>query len=138
MRGDIARVLAAHFEEVSLQERLPQRIHDCVRKLRLCRTGALGGHVERCPEGHVERVVQHSCRHRLCPQCNALPNAQWLQSMQARLLACAHHHVVFTLPHELHEVWRYNRRWFQQALFAAVAETLRSLREVAPGIWTAR
>jgi hypothetical protein len=37
-----------------------------------CRTAGLGGHVQRCPDGHFARVWYNSCRHRLCPQCTWL------------------------------------------------------------------
>ena len=35
--------------------------------------------------------------------------------------------MVFTLPHELNELWRYNRAWSADHLFKAAAETLREL-----------
>ncbi|HHH43521.1 MAG TPA: hypothetical protein ENK49_05225 [Gammaproteobacteria bacterium] len=35
--------------------------------------------------------------------------------------------MVFTLPHELNEIWQYNRRWSADHLFKASAETLRQL-----------
>lgn len=47
--------------------------------------------------------------------------------MQRHLLACAHHHLIFTLPHELHGLWRYNRAWSTQTLFTTVAATLHTL-----------
>ena len=37
-----------------------------------CRTGALGGHIQACPEGYVEGVWYNSCKHRSCPQCNQI------------------------------------------------------------------
>lgn len=45
----------------------------------------------------------------------------------ARLLPCDHYHVVFTLPHELNDLWQFNRRWSADHLFKASAETLRQL-----------
>jgi hypothetical protein len=35
--------------------------------------------------------------------------------------------VVFTLPHELNEIWQFNRQWSADHLFKASAETLREL-----------
>ena len=57
-----------------------------------------GGHVQACPEGHVERVWYNSCRHRMCPQCAWLQVERWLARQKARLLACEHYHVIFTMP----------------------------------------
>jgi hypothetical protein len=47
--------------------------------------------------------------------------------MRERLISCAHHHLIFTIPHELHDLWRFNRAWMMQALFASVADTLKTL-----------
>jgi hypothetical protein len=80
--------------------------------------------VQGCPEGHVLRVHYNACRHRLCPQCGALARERWLQAECARLLPCAHHHVIFTVPHELNELWRCNQERFASTLFDTVSETL--------------
>ncbi len=45
-----------------------------------CRTAALGGHVRRCPEGHVECVFYNSCHQRVCPQCQGLATERWLSA----------------------------------------------------------
>jgi hypothetical protein len=47
--------------------------------------------------------------------------------MRSRLIDCAHHHLIFTIPHTLHDLWRYNRAWMMQTLFSSVAETLKAL-----------
>lgn len=69
----------------------------------------------------------HSCRHRSCPLCNALPKEQWVQKQFQRLLATDHYHVIFTVPHELLLLWRYNQRWFADTQFRVVSETLMTL-----------
>jgi hypothetical protein len=73
-----------------------------------CRTEALGGHVQACPDGHVERHWYNSCHHRACPQCAYLQTRQWLEKQRARLLATDHYHAIFTLPHELNALWTLN------------------------------
>lgn len=45
--------------------------------IELCRTAALGGHVERCDCCDHQRIWYNSCRHRSCPKCQALERAQW-------------------------------------------------------------
>jgi Putative transposase/Transposase zinc-binding domain len=129
MERTIRRVLSMHFASYAQEHRMPRYVHRAAQQLQRCRTAAMGGHVEACPQGHFERKIFHSCRHRLCPQCNALPREQWLMRMRERLIDCPHHHLIFTLPHDLHELWRWNRTWFTQALFATVAATLRELLE---------
>lgn len=94
-----------------------------------CRTAVLGGHIQCCPEGHVQRVWYNSCRHRSCPQCNGLSKERWLKHTESVLLDCPHHHVIFTLPSELHALWQYNRALMTDLLFEAVQATLKSFSQ---------
>ena len=93
----------------------------------VCRTAVLGGHVQSCPDGHVERVWYNSCRHRMCPRCAWLQIEPWLVQQKARLLACEHYHVISTLPDELRGLWLANVRAMTNLLFATVHETLDEL-----------
>lgn len=106
---------------------LPDYVRKAAWALLVCRTAVLGGHIQACPEGHVERVWYNSCRHRLCPQCAWLQVERWLDRQKARLLACDHYHVIFTIPEELHGLWLANVRAMTNLLFAAVRETLAEL-----------
>jgi putative transposase/transposase-like zinc-binding protein len=89
-----------------------------------CRTEAMGGHVESCPNGHVHRIWYNSCKHRVCPQCAALGREQWLNRQKARFLDCDHYHVIFTVPQELNDVWAGNKKGFADLLFRSVRDTL--------------
>jgi hypothetical protein len=73
------------------------------------------------------RVWYNSCRHRSCPQCTYLQTERWLALQQARLLACDHYHVIFTLPHDLNPLWLANVPLMTTLLFQAVRETLCTL-----------
>ncbi|TWU36723.1 putative transposase [Novipirellula aureliae] len=95
--------------------------------VRHCRTRELGGHVNSCPEGHYHQIAYNSCRHRSCPQCGWLPKELWLDGWRKRLLPCPHHHVIFTVPHELNDLWRFNKAVFADTLFAAASQTLTEL-----------
>jgi hypothetical protein len=92
-----------------------------------CRTAALGGHIQACPDGQVARIWYNSCRHRSCPQCAYLQTERWLALQRARLLACDHYHVIFTLPHDLNPLWLANVPVMPTLLFQAVHDTLRTL-----------
>jgi hypothetical protein len=102
-------------------------VRRAVWALLACRTARLGGHVQACPEGHIERVWYNSCRHRMCPQCAWGQTERWLARQKARLLACEHYHVIFTMPHELNELWLANAAVMTQLLFASVHDTLLTL-----------
>src|SRR5574341_64951 len=106
---------------------LPAHVRRAARAIMQCRTAALGGHVQACPDGHVSRVWYNSCRHRSCPQCAYLQTERWLALQRARLLACDHYHVIFTLPHELHPLWLANVPVMTTLLFQAVRDTLYAL-----------
>jgi hypothetical protein len=87
----------------------------------------LGGHVQACPEGHLERVWYNSCRHRMCPQGALIQVTRWLDKQKARLLAWEHDHVIFTRPHELKALWQANVAVMPQLLCASVHDTLLEL-----------
>ena len=103
---------------------LPTHVRRAARAIMQCRTAALGGHVQACPDGHVARIWYNSCRHRACPQCTYLQTERCLAFQQARLLACDHYHVIFTLPHELNPLWLANVPVMTTLLFQAVRDTL--------------
>jgi hypothetical protein len=52
---------------------------------------------------------------------------QWLDHWQAQILPTDHFHVIFTLPHELQELWQWNRAVMTEVLFSSVRETLLTL-----------
>src|SRR5712691_7306961 len=106
---------------------LPAHVRRAARAIMQCRTAALGGHGQACPDGHVSRVWSNACRHRSCPQCASLQTERWLALQRARLLACDHYHVLCTLPHDLNPLWLANVPPMTSLLFQAVRDTLVAL-----------
>lgn len=92
-----------------------------------CRTAQLGAHVERCECGHITHISYNSCRHRSCPQCRGGRRADWLQKTAADLLPCDHVHIIFTVPEQLNDLWRFNRSLFADGLMKAAWKSLESL-----------
>jgi len=127
MERTVRAIFQHHFESYAERHRLPVYVHRAAYWLTRCRTVELGGHVRRCPEGHVEATWYNSCHQRFCPQCQALATERWLEQQRARLLGCAHHHLIFTIPHELNALWCYNRAALGNVLFGAVREVLTEL-----------
>jgi hypothetical protein len=95
--------------------------------LELCRTAALGGHLEQCDSCGHQRPAYDSCRNRHCPKCQSLARAQWLQDRQAELLPTQYFHVVFTVPEEIAAIAYQNKEEVYGILFRAMAETLRTI-----------
>lgn len=103
---------------------LPGYVRDAVSDLLACRTAALGGHVQGCPDRHFKRHWYNSCKNRLCPQCANILVERWLQKQKARLIGTDHYHVIFTVPHQLNDIWLHNVRIMSDILFQAVRDTL--------------
>ena len=95
--------------------------------IELCRTAALGGHVETCQDCAHSRVAYNSCRNRHCPKCQGAARDQWLAGRQADLLPVPYFHVVFTLPAEAAAIAFHNKAVVYAILFDAVAETLKTI-----------
>jgi hypothetical protein len=99
------------------------------RAIRDCRTQALGGHLDVCPECGQKRcdrppaISYNSCRNRHCPKCQTEARQRWLLAREQELLPTGYFHVVFTVPHELNVLALENARLFYDLLFTASAET---------------
>lgn len=127
MASTLQRLFQRHFSQLAETERLPPHWYRAANSLSRCRTAALGGHVQACPAGHVERVWYNSCKHRSCPQCKGLQMARWLQQQRARLLDCPHYHIIFTIPHELNSLWQCNTAAMMGLLFQCASQCLQEL-----------
>jgi hypothetical protein len=94
------------------------------RAIQRCRTAALGGHIDACPQCGHQAISYNSCRNRHCPKCQAQAREHWLAARERELLATSYFHVVFTVPHELNVLALDNPRIFYDLLFTASAQTL--------------
>jgi Putative transposase/Transposase zinc-binding domain len=92
--------------------------------IEICRTAALGGHVDRCQDCAHTRVSYNSCRHRSCPKCQWTTAAAWLAAREAELLPVRYYHVVFTLPPKIGAIAYQNKTKVYGLLLRAAAETL--------------
>ena len=95
--------------------------------IEVCRTAALGGHLERCDQCGFERNAFNSCRDRHCPKCQCLARAQWIEQRQTELLDVPYFHVVFTVPEEIAAIAYQNKEVMYDILFQTTAETLKTI-----------
>ena len=127
MEATLQNIFRHKFMQYQQRHGLTLTQYKAAQAIMQCRTDELGYEEWGCNEdAHVEHQA-HSCRNRSCPRCQGHYTHEWLEKAQARLLQCDHYHVVFTLPHELNEIWQYNRQWSTEHLFKAAAETLQQL-----------
>lgn len=123
----VVNALELGFAAYERTHALPHYVIQAVRLILLCRTAALGGHVEACPNGCVQRIRYNSCGHRGCPICAYVKIARWLQQQRQQLLACDHDHVIFTMPSALNPLWIANVPQMTTLLFQALRATLMEL-----------
>jgi len=95
--------------------------------IELCRTAALGGHIEQCDHCDHQRISYNSCRNRHCGKCQSLARAEWLEDRRSELLWTQYFHVVFTLPEGIAAIALQNKQHVYNILFRAVSETLRAI-----------
>src|SRR3546814_14752297 len=93
--------------------------------IELCRTAALGGHIELCSACGLVRHAYNSCRNRHCPKCQGQARADWLAARQVELLPVPHFHVVFTLPAPVAEIAFPNKATVHAILLSAAAQKSR-------------
>lgn len=121
---EVADVLRHYGESYCAAYRVPPSHHKVMHDILVCRTAALGGHAEQCPQCGFERYAYNSCRNRHCPKCQTLTKAQWVADRQAELLPVPYFHCVFTLPHELNALVLANKRPLLTLLLRAASQTL--------------
>ncbi len=95
--------------------------------IEICRTAALGGHVERCEDCSHIRVSYNSCRNRHCGKCQGKAATDWLKAREAELLAVPYFHFVFRLPGVIAAMSYQNKATMYGLLFKAAAETLTTI-----------
>jgi hypothetical protein len=97
--------------------------------IEMCRTAALGGHVEACEDCGHQRITYNSCRNRHCPRCQGAAARTWLEDRKADLLPVGYFHVVFTLPAEVADIAFQNKALLYDLLFKAASETMLTIAD---------
>ena len=126
-RLEVADIFRAHGEVYRQTHVVSPEQRAAMHAIEVCRTEALGGHVDVCNTCAFARPAYNSCRNRHCPKCQALSQAAWIDQRMEYVLPTHYFHVVFTLPHELVSLSLRNRKPIFSLLFAAAAHTLLEL-----------
>ncbi len=121
---ELADIFRRHGPAYRATHRLPRQQLRVMRAIEVCRTAALGGHVEQCSQCSHIRISYNSCRNRHCPKCQNTERLRWLQRRTAELLPVEYFHVVFTLPAEIAAIAFYNQELVYGMLFRIAAQTL--------------
>lgn len=122
--ADIVRAHRAAYEQSHTLSPTERAVLDAVAR---CRTAALGGHLDVCPDCGWAEPSYNSCHNRHCPKCPAVAQAKWIAVRLERVLPTHYFHVVFTLPAELRGIARANRATVFRLLLRSAAATLLAL-----------
>jgi hypothetical protein len=95
--------------------------------IEICRTAALGGHVERCRNCTHTRIAYNSCRNKHCSKCQGSAAAAWLAARKAELLPVGYFHFVFAPPTVIGAMAFQNKARIYGLLFKTAAETLTTI-----------
>jgi len=123
---EVADIFRKHGAEYRARfgHRMPLQHKKAMRAIEVCRTAALGGHVDRCEDCGEQQISYNSCRNRHCPKCQFLKTERWIEARIEDLLPIPYFHIVFTLPEELRSVARSHQRVVYDLLFQAASQTL--------------
>ena len=124
--ADVVRAHGAAFA-ASRGGRVSGAENRVLHAITVCRTAALGGHVDACDQCGHQTITYNSCRNRPCPKCQASASATWLADRQSELLPVEYFHVIFTVPREVAAIAMQNKKVVYDILFRSSSETLREI-----------
>ena len=124
---EIADIVRAHRAELEAKHVVTLEQRRVLSAMALCRSAALGGHLDVCRSCPLSRPSYNSCRNRHCPKCQALAQERWIAARGEKLLPVGHFHAVFTVPSELRPLAQKAPRVVYDALFQAASATLQEL-----------
>ena len=131
---DIARLFG---DDVRARHPLDVPQRRALSAMALCRTSALGGHLEVCDGCGHEVPVYNSCRNRHCPSCQGTAGRAWVEQRMVRVLPVPHFHAVFTVPAELRPLFRTDRDALYDLLLRCAARTLEAIARKKLGVTVA-
>ncbi|TXK18371.1 transposase, partial [Pontibacter qinzhouensis] len=123
-RHEVAHVLEQHWQAVEKHAGINSWQLRTLGAIMRCRTAAMGGHVDACPDCGSLRISYNSCRNRHCPKCQGRKREEWIRAREAELLPVPYFHLVFTLPDALHPLALLQPKHVYDTLFEAAWETL--------------
>ncbi len=124
---EVADIFREYGPAYRANHNLPLEHLKVMSAITVCRTKALGGHLQECDRCGAEVPAYNSCRNRFCPKCNWLAKEKWLATRKKDLLPVSYFHVVLTLPDLLNPLVRYNEKALYNILFNAGSQTLLAL-----------
>lgn len=123
-RFDIGQIIRDHGGEFLSSHNVVTPVRRAFGHMALCRTSALGGHVEVCPECGDMHISYNSCRDRHCPKCQNKEREQWISCRKEEIVPAKYFHVVFTVPACLNSIAMAHQAVFYDSMFKAAWATI--------------
>lgn len=103
---------------------LDKHLMRTLRNIALCKTIEGGYTVYGCMNCEHTFHRYNKCKDRNCPICNNLKTELWVDNQQADLVDAPYYHLVITLPHELNNLVKENKKRLYSLLLKAASETV--------------
>ena len=121
---ELAQIIDTYGNEFITTHSPNGYVQRILHAIQICRTAALGGHVDACEScGHV-RISYNSCRNRHCPKCQNTQREAWIEARKQDLLPVSYFHVVFTVPDKLNGLFLHDPQGMYKLLFKAAWGTI--------------
>lgn len=103
----------------------PERAQ-ALRAMQCCRSHMAPQLLATCSDCAEQRLIPHSCGHRLCPHCQHHEGEQWLERQRRLQVPAEYFLLTFTLPSELRALAFRHAKSVYAALFTAAWATVQT------------
>ena len=115
MKHVIKQIFTDHWP--NFEKKYGERIRPVVKKEveKLLRCGDIEyGHTEyTCPTCGEIKQVGFTCKSRLCTSCGKVQTDKWQEKISTSIVDVKHRHMVFTIPEELRDIFREDRKFLK-------------------------
>jgi len=120
----VAGILGQYGDDFLESHQVSYQKRKVIRAIVNCRTAALGGHLQGCPDCDHRQIAYNSCRNRHCPKCQVQQREKWIRARMEQVLPVPYFHVVFTIPSELNRLCMAYPKQLYNLLFSASWRTI--------------
>lgn len=112
MIGVIKKIFIENYEEFREENkhRIRKVCDNEARKLMRCKDINYGHALYVCPDCGEEKRVGFTCKSRLCTSCGKIKTDEWQNEIKETLYKVKHRHIVFTVPEEIRDLFRMDRK----------------------------
>lgn len=118
----INKIFSDHWESYKYEHCFDLREVEVieVEKMLRCFDKKNGYVVYYCPECYEEKTIHFNCNSRICSRCGKLHADDWARKLKRRLFKVDHRHVVMTIPEELRQFFKKDRKLFKPLMDCAI------------------